>query len=680
MAEALPFDEKEWNRFVQERRDYWDAGGPDSGRSMPRISGQRLTGQLSKGEDWSYSDFENCDLAGADLESANLQHCYLKNTDLTGANLKGADLTGAILIAATFSESNLAQASFSRANLENADVNGCDCTGVDFEGALLIGTDFSDSVLTEADLSRTRASGADFTQAAMKRADLTSGDFSGADFTDADLEEAVLSSADLKGAHLLQANLFEADLIKTDLTGAVTLGMNVGGANLTNAALPDAVAEFSSIGIIEESSKIIRTLFLTMLSAFAYSALTIASTTDAQLLTDSTSFPLPIIQTPVSIQQFYLVAPFGIAGLFLYFLLYLQRHYRLIAKLPAIFPDGTPFDERLYPWMFNTWLRGFYRKLEPQEKISDSCSMLFVAFLGWTTVTFLLLFVFLRNLVVQDFNLSLFHFGAMASVALLSCWFSHQLFNRIFRLKMGWGGKLLNFGLPLAMVAGGGAVLAHFGYSTGPSADPASFSSFYAADFIKQDVSYRPDNWDPKAPLQGVKGASLDRARLMGVKGVSAFLVKAKLEYADLRGASFDLADFRGARLIGTKMDYGNFVESNFEGADLSYARLVGANLKGAMMSNARLNGADIQFADLTQTQDLRAYQVTKSKNWRQAFLNDRLRREMGISDEDLERNMPDMVRGRFPGISEESLQYSLFSWKSYYGITSPLEEPLSNR
>lgn len=34
-----------------------------------------------------------------------------------------------------------------------------------------------------------------------------------------------------------------------------------------------------------------------------------------------------------------------------------MKHYRLIAKLPAVFPDGTPFDERLFPWMFNTWVK-----------------------------------------------------------------------------------------------------------------------------------------------------------------------------------------------------------------------------------------------------------------------------------------------------------------------------------
>lgn len=680
MTEALPFDEKEWNRFVEERRAYLDAGGPDSGLAKPRLSGQRLADKIKKGEDWSNSLLENCDFSGADLESVNLQGCHLKKSDFSGANLNDADLSGSTLIGAVFSEAKLSRASFSKCNMEAADVNACDCTGADFEGALLFGTDFSDSILTEADLSRTRASGADFTQAVMKRADLTSGDFSGADFTDADLAEAVLSGAILKGAQLLQANLFEADLIATDLGGAVTLGMNVGGANLTNAVLPDEVADFSGVGIIEESSKIIRTLFLTMLSAFAYSALTIASTTDAQLLTDSSSFPLPIIQTPVSIQQFYLVAPFGIVGLFLYFLLYLQRHYRLIAKLPAVFPDGTPFDERLYPWMFNTWLRGFYSKLEPQEKFSDTCSFLFVAFLGWNLVSFLLLFVFIRNLVAQNFTLSLFHFVALACVALLSWWFSNQLFHSIFRLRTSLRGKLLNTGLLLAMTVGSGGVLAHFEYSIDPSSNPEKFPSLYAADFNKQDVSYRPDNWDPRSPLQGVKGANLEGARLMGARGISAFLVKAKLELADLRSAFFDLADFRGAMLVNAKMEYASFVGSNFEGADLSYSHLTGTNFKGAMMSNAQLNGADIRFADLANTRDLRKHQVRKTKNWQEAFLPDNLRRELSISDEELIRKLPDMVKGHFPGISQEALDYSVLTWKEYYGITSPQEEPLSNR
>ncbi|QPJ60834.1 MAG: pentapeptide repeat-containing protein [Candidatus Nitronauta litoralis] len=722
MSDIRPFDENEWNRFKEERQAYMAAGGTGSGLPKPSITTMDLTGKFSKGEDWSFSIFEGCDLTGADLELANLQHCHFKGANLSGSNLKEADLTGTVLTQATLAGSDCSQVSLSKATLMATDASECKFDSADLESTTLFNADFSNSSFVDADLSKAQAEGANFTQTDLTRADLGSAGMPSTDFTDANLERANLSGTNLKNAQLTQANFFEADLIKTDMTGAVTLGMNIGGANLTNAKLPDEVEDFSGLKIIEESSKLLRTLFLMMVSVVAFSLLTIASTTDVQLLTNSTSFPLPIIGTPVSIQQFYLIAPFGIAGLFLYFHLYLMKHYRLIAKLPAVFPDGTPFDERLFPWMFNTWVKVFYRKLRSQDKVADTLTYGIVVFLGWMLVPTLLLIFMGRYAVNQNSTLSQYQFWLTLSTLTLAYYQLVILEEKIFRVRLGLQSKAFRLLWGFVVFVSSAYLIVIPEYN-GKLINPSLSHSLFTADFSRQDVSSRPDNWDPQHPLVGVKGANLEGTTLKGAFGTGAFLAKANLENADLSESDFSDSDFRAANLKNARMVSGNFSLSNFDGAtlekaemtlmtcfycswknvilmnadltgvrlndaildgtdiwhanlqdlDLTAASLVGVDFQSSNMQGTRLKNADVKFAYFANVKGLNPEQVKSSRNWRWALYDDAMRKSLGISNKYLTESLGEIVKGHHPEFSDEEVRTKAFEWYKLYGLTKPL-------
>ena len=74
-------------------------------------------------------------------------------------------------------------------------------------------------------------------------------------------------------------------------------------AGATLALQKDNIAQLAEI------SRNSQTTFLALILASVYSYLTIATTTDAALLSNSNATPLPIIQVNVPIVWFYYVAP-----------------------------------------------------------------------------------------------------------------------------------------------------------------------------------------------------------------------------------------------------------------------------------------------------------------------------------------------------------------------------------
>jgi uncharacterized protein YjbI with pentapeptide repeats len=326
---------------------------------------------------------------------ANLQHLEIVNQGVyawnkwrqdnpnVGPDLSGADLPGA----------NLKRADLSRATLT---------------GAILIASDLTEAVLAHADLARANLRGADLRGAVFSNADLTRAELDGAKFGSAAPEETVQTARDniepqqtartAEGrakTSLSRATLWSADLGNTDLTEVDGLyAGQLGATQLHGAKLPDDIKEFKGVDQVEELSKNAGKLFLAMLGACAYCWLTLYSTKDAQLLTNSLGTKLPIIETEVPIVWFYLVAPLVVLGLYLYHHLYLQRLWEGLAELPAVFPDGKTVDQRTYPWLLNGLVYVYFdhlRELRPalwrlQQWLSILtawCSVPFTLFLFW---------------------------------------------------------------------------------------------------------------------------------------------------------------------------------------------------------------------------------------------------------------------------------------------------------
>jgi hypothetical protein len=154
-------------------------------------------------------------------------------------------------------------------------------------------------------------------------------------------DAAILRDVNLEGADLTGASFRGAMLERAQLTGAVgLLPRQLAGANLRGAQLPSSVGEFTDLKRAQQLADSAQKLFLGILGGCAYTVLTVATITDPQLMLASVPAELPIIKTSIPTLGFFWVVPFVLAGLFVYFHLYLQRLWETLAGLPAILPDG----------------------------------------------------------------------------------------------------------------------------------------------------------------------------------------------------------------------------------------------------------------------------------------------------------------------------------------------------
>jgi hypothetical protein len=69
----------------------------------------------------------------------------------------------------------------------------------------------------------------------------------------------------------------------------------------------------------------------------------------------------------VPIAGFYWVAPVLLAGIYVYFHLYLQRLWEALADLPAVFADGVSIDRKVDPWLLTGLIRRHVRRLRAER-------------------------------------------------------------------------------------------------------------------------------------------------------------------------------------------------------------------------------------------------------------------------------------------------------------------------
>jgi len=543
--------------------------------------------------------------------------------EILSAHRKWVDSNGKEGARAELTKVNLQRWNFSNARLERS---------------LLTGTDIQQSTLIGAQL---------------QEADLAQANLFGANFEDADLQHANLRQANLKTTVLLRTNLRDADFQDADLLGAKGLQAGqLGGTNLSGTQLPHYLGEFAGLTQVEELSKSAKKLFISILLGCAYCWLTIFSTNDAQLLTNSTSTPLPIIQAPIPIAGFYGVAPFVLLSLFIYFHLYLQRLWRELAGLPAVFPDGKPLDEKAHPWLLNSLLCAHVPRLKinrpPLSRLEVGLSIL----LGWWLVPFTATLFWLRALQRHDWVLTGFQVAWAITAILCAAWFYRLAKLTLsgqqpmpIRFKGNWMrvepyketakrfGTRAALGILTAfpvLIISDGAINAERApenfaetrlyqkVSSGNSIRshriyvPALLRLVWAratADLKEQDISTKPQNWflreDADLP-RIVHGAQLKKANLRLANAEGAFLMKAdlreaNLQEADLHNAFLQEADLSSANLQGANLSQVHLQGATLGRAILRKASLVYANLKGAKLSETNLQGARLGGANLEE-------------------------------------------------------------------------------
>jgi uncharacterized protein YjbI with pentapeptide repeats len=536
--------------------------------------------------------------------------------------------------------------------LAQRDLSGCDLSGVDLSDRDLESVNFSEANLSNSTLCR----------AILKCADFQNAKLCGADLRLANLEYANFGRTNMSGAILRDATLQNANL--QDAVGL--LPEQLAGTNLSGAKLPAEMGTFSSLSIVKETSANAKALYISLFLACLYSWLTIGTTRDVQLLTDSASSPLPIIQTSVPIVGFYILAPLLLLGAYLYFHFYLQNLWEELSILPAVFPDGRPLFAKSDPWLLNDMVRAYLPHLTRNRPFISYLEEVVSIVLAWWFVPFTFILFWFRYLTRQDWKgtilhivLTAFNFMAATSLRALAQRTLQGHRSPPFSLR---NSKQLLAGGPIAAGATVAFILLCVSSGTINGDDSVTGLSPKTwipkamrvlgyrpfADFTEKDVSTKPPNWTGKDPSQVdlVKGASLRGSSLRYLDARRSFLVNADMVRTDLRSANLsganlehadlDSSDLRRADigigapweefLIGAGISapgtLANLQRTNLHEADLRGAHLLAvqlqeanltfSNLQGAVLSGVDLSGADLRDAELDGLSQIRTETLEK--------------------------------------------------------------------
>src|SRR6516225_6078534 len=215
-----------------------------------------------------------------------------------------------------------------------------------------------------------------------------------------DLRGAQLAGKDLGNSDLISADLSEANLCRARLANCQMAGTILAGADLTGAELPGTVSQqLDNLDNVKEISSNAQKLFIAMLAACLYCWLTIAATTDLNLIADRATSSLPIIQTTIPIVGFFYVAPLLLLGVFFYLHFYLQKLWQELSILPAIFPDGNPLYAKIDPWLLNDLVRIYRPTLKGRTPFLARLQLWISVLLAWWVVPLTLLLFWVRYLV-----------------------------------------------------------------------------------------------------------------------------------------------------------------------------------------------------------------------------------------------------------------------------------------
>jgi uncharacterized protein YjbI with pentapeptide repeats len=438
---------------------------------------------------------------------------------------------------------------------------------------------------------------------ALVGVDLSGEDLRGIDFRDADLSEARLVNTKLADAQFEGARLAHADL--TGATGLV--GGQFARADLTGATLPPGI-RFSAFETANEVAEGTGKLFLTALLVCAYSWLTINSTLDAKLLTDTAVSKLPILNAEIPIVNFYVLVPLAMVGVAIVAMLQAQRLWAAVAAAPAVLPDGTAMTDRASTWLIGAWVAE--RLARPAARTALGRWQARVTLLiGWwlaplTVVWFWERYLHRHDWVGTSLQIVALTLGCTAAVAFLIL--AEQTVPRPGTRGAEDPGRPTNTRrtyLPAALVAAGvpivfGAIsyYAITGIYRGidPTASAGQTSQARPALGLERTepaLHARVPQWMEQFGVRPVAQLSESevstRLAASGVadtapeaKAAGARLIGADLRFAAAERVYLALADLRRADLLG---------------ADLWGADLRGANLTGASLVGALLYGADLR-------------------------------------------------------------------------------------
>ena len=477
-----------------------------------------------------------------------------------------------------------------------------DFSGVYVEG----GANFRNQNLSGAVFRQARLEGADFHNATLREVS----------FTEAVLKRAKFTAADLTGADFIDATVVDAVFVEDDLSASGLLTRQFAGALLSGTRLPEAISKFDALSTLAESAKNVGTLFLTTLAACVYTLITVATTTDAGLLTNSATSTLPVVSASFPIVGFYYVAPVLLFCLYAYLHLHIQRLFDSMASLPACFPDGNYAHQKVYPTLLNVFAPLFFVRLRHARPPLFWFQVMMVRFLFWGAVPLTLLVLWARYLRRHAALGSLFHIAVFAAVILLGFLFQRIAFatflhdpaarRRWPRLKIA--SVVVGVLVVVAMLYANSAVMwggrpewLKPSYTPlTPARTQTSWPEYarglagrlFIADLV--DVSF------PVSTSGDGRGPDMTNLNLRFLRAWRTKMPGALLVNADLTGAELADSDLSRGQLIGATLKSADLTEAKLENAAISSAVFSGADLSRATLDKATGSRVYFDHADLT--------------------------------------------------------------------------------
>jgi len=540
------------------------------------------------------------------------------------------------------------RADFSRANLANVFFRNLKLNGANFQDANLFSSHNEGVHFIGANLNGTIFDRAAFDGTVFRNANLQNAKLRHIHFAEVDLENADCRFADFSHSGISSVNLTSTKLNHAIFTGA-NIGDNIGmrtsqlgGTDLTGTKLTDDIGKFEGLKHVEDLSKHARNIFLSVVGGCVFSWLTIATTTDASLITNAANSgtKLPVIGTSVPIAGFFWAAPVILFALYIYLNLYLQRLWEGMASLPAIFPDGRTLDERSHPWL----LSGIIRKIVPRlskRPLAQSWVQFSISVVAtWMLVPATIGFFLWRYLPRHD-------------------WFGTVWIWLLFAVSIAYG--IYTYRLARKTLKGN-LVLP----SEEEILENAKKSKWVQVWAFIWPI---PLNWAWLAATLIAAGWSFLAIEIGSIPFTKIEIGYAQLQGAILKNANLENMDLRRALMSDADLANANLKEADLSGAiltnaNLTKAKLGSANLQSATLYHAYLHMANLESACLLNT-DLQRADLTKA-NLNSAFLAATILNHAKLGGVSLKSAIIDKVT--FKGVDLKKTKIPKANWKHACG------------
>jgi hypothetical protein len=318
------------------------------------------------------------------------------------------------------------------------------------------------------------------------------------------------------------------------------------------------------ISNIAEASKGAQQVFFILISLLSYCAITMLATADHQIILNST-VQLPLLNSPVSLEGFFILAPSVSVLVYVYLQLYLQRLKGLIHELKEYGPIPS---RRLYPWALT-----ISEDPEPgsvgvlQQAVTSFC-------LWWLLPLVLILFAF-SSLKKHSPELSyaVCTYPLLGLLAVVYFWRKFTVrYPRAFLPGSIWALTVVVLAICI-FLTGYLVPRVRLGdvEQTGNHGNLIGYWHTILRNWMCVDLSYQVLVTEQKKEYDTL-WVNLENAHLEG-----ANLDHTILKLANLKGAHLQGANLRGTTFRGALLENADFQRTNLAGVDMSYAKFRGA-------------------------------------------------------------------------------------------------------